>query len=80
MSETSIISSWTESDVQAWLKKSKLDDLCECLEHFEGEHLKEMYNNLQEDPKKFEKDMKTDYEMNAKINLRFKVALIKLFK
>ena len=74
------VSSWTESDVQEWLKKSKLDDLCDGLENFEGDHLQEMYKDFQKDPDKFERDMKTDYEMNAKIYLRFKVALGKLFK
>ena len=74
------LSNWTESDVQTWLKKSKLDDLCDCLEGFEGDHILEMYNDFRQDPRKFEDDMKSDFQMNHKNYLKFKVALGKLFK
>ena len=72
------VSSWTESDVQAWLKKTKLDELCETLARFNGEYLQALHNNLQKDPTKFEGEMKSDYKMNAEVYLRFKVELSKL--
>ncbi|XP_072051356.1 uncharacterized protein [Amphiura filiformis] len=73
-------SNWTESDVQEWLKKNKMDDLCELLESYDGAHLEEMYNQYCEDRKNFEKDMKSDYQMNSRVYLKFTVALGKLFK
>ena len=74
------VSSWTESDVQAWLKQTKLDELCETpIARFNGEYLQELYNNVQKDPAKFEGDMTSDvYKMNAEVYLRFKVELTKL--
>ncbi|XP_072050347.1 uncharacterized protein [Amphiura filiformis] len=69
-------SNWTESDVQEWLKKNKLDDLCDLMESYDGEHLKEMYNQYCEDRRNFEKDMKSDYQINSRVYLKFTVALL----
>ena len=77
MSDAPVIS-WTESDVQAWLKKTKLDELCEPLDHYDGKCLQDLYESLQNDPKKFEGDMKSDFGMNKKVYVRFKVELSKL--
>ncbi|XP_072051354.1 uncharacterized protein [Amphiura filiformis] len=73
-------SNWTESDVQEWLKKNKLDDLCDLMESYDGEHLEAMYKQYREDGRNFEKDMKSDYQMNSRVYLKFTVALGKLFK
>ncbi|XP_072051357.1 uncharacterized protein [Amphiura filiformis] len=75
----SLASNWAESDVQEWLKKNKLDDLCELMESYDGKHLEEMYNQYCEDRRNFEKDMKSDYQMNSRVYLKFTVALGKLF-
>ncbi|XP_072050028.1 E3 ubiquitin-protein ligase NEURL1B-like [Amphiura filiformis] len=79
-SQISLASNWTESDVQEWLKKNKMDDLCDLMESYDGEHLEEMYNQYCEDRRNFEKDMKSDYQMNSRVYLKFTVALGKLFK
>ena len=70
---------WTAENVQAWLKDKKLGKLCETLAGFDGEYLQELYSDLQEDPKMFKSDMKSDYHMNAKMYVIFKVELSRLF-
>ena len=79
-SSQSSVCNWTETDVQDWLKKSKLDDLCETLDSFDGDHLQALYNDYLENSKKFEDEMKSDYQMNSRTYLKFRVALGKLFK
>ena len=72
--------SWTESTVQEWLKKEKLDDLCDKLEGLDGSHLEELYNQYCRDPQQFGNDMRSDYQMSGKMCLKFTVALKKLHK
>ena len=76
------VSNWTEADVQAWLKKIKLNDLCDEFDSFDGDHLQEWYNEFRRNPDKFEDDMKSQagFQMNHKTYFKFKVALCKLFK
>ncbi|XP_072022260.1 uncharacterized protein [Amphiura filiformis] len=76
----SSVCNWTEEDVQDWLRKKKLDDLCETLDTFEGSHLEKMYSDYSRDPKEFKDELRSDYQMNAKTCLKFTVALEKLFK
>ncbi|XP_072050029.1 uncharacterized protein [Amphiura filiformis] len=73
-------SNWTGSDVHDWLKKNKLDDLCDLMVSYDGKHLEEMYKKYCEDRRNFEKDMKSDYQMNYRMYVEFAVALGKLFK
>ena len=79
-SSSAAASNWSEKDVQDWLKRSKLDDLCDLMEGYDGEHLQEMYKQYRDERKEFERDMKSDYKMNSRVYLRFTVALSKLFK
>ena len=76
------VSSLTESDVQVWLKKNKLDDLCDEFDSFDGDHLQQLHSEFNEDPKIFEDNMKSQagFQMSYKTYFKFKVALCKLFK
>ncbi len=78
LSFKSPVSNWTEEEVQNWLKKKKLVDLCNTLEDLEGSHLEKMYDDYCRDPKEFKHEMRSDYQMTAKMCLKFIVALEKL--
>ncbi len=70
----------TTTDVQEWLKKEKLDDLCATMDGLEGSHLEEMYRDLIRNPDKFKDEMRSDYQMKGKMCLKFTVALKRLFQ
>ncbi|XP_072051599.1 uncharacterized protein [Amphiura filiformis] len=73
-------SEWTDKNVQDWLKKEKLDDLCDTLDGLDGSHLEEMYQEYSSNANKFKDEMRSDYQMNGKLCLKFTVALKKLFQ
>ncbi|XP_072050787.1 uncharacterized protein [Amphiura filiformis] len=79
-SSKSSVRNWTENDVQDWLKKKKLGDLCDTLDDLEGSHLEKMYEKYCRDPTKFEDELRSDYQMSGKLCLKFTVALEKVFK
>ncbi len=58
----------------------KLSDVCDALDGFDGSHLEEMYQDLSRNPDKFKDEMRSDYQMSAKMCLKFTVALKKLFQ
>ncbi|XP_072050803.1 uncharacterized protein [Amphiura filiformis] len=73
-------SNWTDKNVQDWLKKEKLDDLCDKLDGLDGSHLEEMYLEYSSDANKFKDEIRSDYQMNGKVGPKFTVALKTLFQ
>ncbi|XP_072050587.1 uncharacterized protein [Amphiura filiformis] len=93
-SSKSPVSNWTAKDVQDWLKRENLgnqqscclsikrnkQNLCNTLHGLDGAHLEEMYQEYSSNANKFKDEMRSDYQMNGKVCLKFTVALKKLFQ
>ncbi|XP_072051274.1 uncharacterized protein [Amphiura filiformis] len=76
----STTSEWSADDVQQWLYKINLPELCSILDFCDGDHLEMLYTQFCNNPKEFKDEMKSEFQMSAKVYLQFTVALKKLFK